>query len=76
MPDQKVEFSSVNEELREAYGATNFNVLGPPSFTLRIGVESPDIANLYQGHIYSFEFERTGSRLGEMTHHGAHAEST
>ena len=35
-----------------------------------------DIANLYQGHNYSFEFERTGSRLGEMTHRGAHAEST
>ena len=50
MPDQKVEFSSVNEELREAYGATNYNVLGPPSFTLRIGVESPDIANLYRDY--------------------------
>jgi len=46
--DQHVEFSSVIEELREAYRATNYNVLGSPSFTLRIGVESPDIANLYR----------------------------
>ena len=50
MLDQQVEFSSVNEELREAYGATNYNVLGPPSFTLRIGVESPDLANLYRDY--------------------------
>ena len=50
MPDQKVEFSSVNEELQEAYRATNYNVLGPPSFTLKIGVESPDIANLYRDY--------------------------
>ena len=50
MSDQQVEFSSVNEELREAYRATNYNVLGPPPFTLRIGVESPDIANLYRDY--------------------------
>ena len=50
MPDQKVEFSSVNEELREAYGATNYNVLGTTSFTLRIGVESAEIANLYRDY--------------------------
>ena len=50
MSDQRPEFSVVNEQLREAYGATNYNVLGPPSFTLRIGVESPDIANLYRDY--------------------------
>ena len=50
MSDQQVEFSSVNQELREAYGATNYNVLGPSSFTLRIGVESPKIANLYRDY--------------------------
>ena len=50
MSDQQVEFSSVNEELREGYRATNYNVLGPPPFTLRIGVESADIANLYRDY--------------------------
>ena len=35
-----------------------------------------DIANLYQGHNYSFEFERTVSRLGEMTRRAAQAETT
>ena len=48
MSDQQVYFSSVTEELREAYRGTNFNVLGPTSFTLRIGVESLEIANLYR----------------------------
>ena len=50
MSDQQVEFSSVNKELRDSYGATNYNVLGPPSFTLRIGIESPKIANLYRDY--------------------------
>ena len=48
MSGQQVEFSSVNEELREAYRATNYNVLGLTSFTLRIGVVSGEIANLYR----------------------------
>ena len=47
MSDQRPEFSVVNEQLREAYGVTNYNVLGTTSFTLRIGVESADIANIY-----------------------------
>ena len=50
MSDQRPEFSVVNEQLREAYGATNYNVLGTTSFTLRIGVESADIANLYRDY--------------------------
>ena len=48
MSDQRPEFSVVNEQLREAYGATNYNVLGTTSFTLRIGVESADIADVYR----------------------------
>ena len=60
MSDQQVEFSSVNEELREAYRATNYNVLGPPPFTLRIGVESPDIANLYRDYNVSTAAFLTG----------------
>ncbi len=50
MSDQRPEFSSVDEELRESYGATNYNVLGTTSFTLRIDVESADIANLYRDY--------------------------
>ena len=29
-----------------------------------------DIADLYQGYQWQFEFERTASRLGEMTQRG------
>ena len=50
MSDQRVEFSSVKEKLRKVYEATNYNVLGITSFTLRIGVESADIANLYRNY--------------------------
>jgi hypothetical protein len=50
MSEQNIKIVSVNEELQEAYRATNYNVLGSASFTLRIGVESPEIANLYRNY--------------------------
>ena len=42
-----MEFFFVTDELREAYLATNFNVLGPILFTLKIGEPSENIAKLY-----------------------------
>ena len=44
------EFSTVSEELREAYRATHFNVVEPKPFTLRIGAFSPDLLALYDTH--------------------------
>ena len=44
------EFSTVSEELREAYRATHFNVVEPKPFTLRIGAFSPDLLALYDAH--------------------------
>jgi len=48
MLERKVEFSSVADELREAYRTTLFNVLEPTPFTLRIGEQSQDLAHLYR----------------------------
>ena len=44
------EFSTVSEELREAYRSTHFNVVEPEPFTLRIGEFSPDLLALYDAH--------------------------
>ena len=46
----EAEFSTVSEELREAYRSTHFNVLEPKPFTLRIGESSPDLLELYHVH--------------------------
>ena len=46
----RAEFSTVSEELREAYRATHFNVVEPKPFTLRIGAFSPDLLALYDAH--------------------------
>jgi len=50
MPERKAEFSTVADELREAYRSTQFKVLEPARFTLRIGEPSRDLANLYREH--------------------------
>lgn len=50
MSEQKIELSSVPEQLREAYRSTHFNVLEPAPFTLRIGEPSEDLINLYRDH--------------------------
>ena len=50
MSERKIEFSSVAEEFRETYRSTHFNVLEPARFTLRIGVPSQGLANLYREH--------------------------
>lgn len=50
MINPKAEISTVAEELREAYRSTNFNVLEPKRFTLRIGEFSYGLAGLYHEH--------------------------
>lgn len=50
MSEPNIEFSSVADELREAYRSTHFNVLEPTPFTLRIGEQSHDLATLYRAH--------------------------
>jgi hypothetical protein len=42
--------SSVDDELREAYRSTHFNVLEPAPFTLRIEEQSQDLADLYRDY--------------------------
>ena len=42
--------SVINEKLLEAYRATHFNVIGPPSFTLRVGEPSRQLSELYRAH--------------------------
>jgi len=50
MSEQKAEFSSVPDGLRETYRSTHYNVLEPAPFTLRIGKPSQDLASLYRDH--------------------------
>ena len=50
MIEQKTVFSSVADELREAYRSAHFNVLEPSPFTLRIGEASQELAGLYRDY--------------------------
>lgn len=50
MADSGGRESSVNDELREAYRATLFNVLEPTPFTLKIGEQSQALAHLYRDY--------------------------
>jgi hypothetical protein len=48
MSEWNNEYSSVTDELREAYRLTHFNVLGPKPFTLKIGAYCRELDELYR----------------------------
>lgn len=68
MSERKVEFSTVADELREAYQSTQFKVFEPTRFTLRIGEPSRDLANLYREHdVTTTAFLTAWNPFGEPT---------